>query len=272
MPVFNFDFFITTPSLFFGTIFIVGTFFGSFLNVILYRHGRKKESWFKGRSHCEYCSKPIAWYDNIPLLSYLLLGGKCRHCHHRISFIHPAHEFLTGSLFVFSGWLITESVFFDWGSQTSPLWAFIYLALVNSFLWLVLLFDLKYMLIPDPLVAVLSILAIVKLLFFFSWSAVIVALVIFLFFLALYFGTKKKGFGLGDVKLILPLTLILGYPNSIIGVFLAFIIGGIWGIILLVTGKKKIGQVLPFGPFLVVGVWMAMVYGEQLWQAYWQLL
>ncbi len=93
-----------------------------------------------------------------------------------------------------------------------------------------------------------------------------------MFFLALYFGTKKKGFGLGDVKLILPLTLILGYPNSIIGVFFAFIIGGIWGIILLAIGKKKIGQVLPFGPFLVVGAWIAMVCGEQLWQAYWQLL
>ncbi len=186
--------------------------------------------------------------------------------------IHPVYEFLTGTLFVFSGWLVTGSVFLGLWSQASPLLVFIYLALVNSFLWLVLLFDLKYMLIPDPLVAALSILATIKLLFFFSWSTIIVALVIFLFFLGLYFGTKKKGFGLGDVKLILPLALILGYPVSIIGVFFAFIIGGIWGIILLISGKKKIGQVLPFGPFLVAGAWIAMVYGEQLWQAYWQLL
>jgi len=272
MPVFNPEFLLTIPSLFFGTIFIVGTFFGSFLNVILYRHGHKKESWVKGRSHCEHCNKQIAWYDNIPLLSYSLLSGKCRHCRHQISLIHPAHEFLTGALFVFSGWLVTDAVFLNVLSQVSPLLAFIYIALINGLLWLVLLFDLKYMLIPNPLVAVLSILAIVKLIFFFSWPTIIATIIIFLFFLALYFGTKKKGFGLGDVKLILPLALILGYPNSTIGVFFAFIIGGIWGIILLVTGKKKIGQVLPFGPFLVIGAWIAMVCGEQLWQAYWQLL
>src|SRR5262249_53647315 len=90
-------------------LFIFGTMIGSFLNVVIYRT-LNEESWVKGRSKCESCGKQIKWYDNVPLISYFVLGGKCRACKAPISISHPVIEFLTGTLFVW--WYWGGSLFF----------------------------------------------------------------------------------------------------------------------------------------------------------------
>ncbi len=269
-----------SPAILYPAAFIVGTIFGSFFNVIVYRTGQKDSSWIKGASHCENCGQSIAWYDNIPLISYILLGGKSRCCKSKISLIHPLVEFATGLVFMFSVY-ISLMAFQPLGMRYFL--PYLLLAITtNGILWLIILFDLKYMIIPDELVVVIAILSIIR-----HWlhstitstallpSALnsLAASLIFLgLFLFLWLITKRKGIGLGDVKLIVPLTFLVGFPQSVVGVFFAFIIGGIWGIILLITGKKKFGQVLPFGPFLIAGAWLAMAWGEQLWQAYWQFI
>ena len=258
-------------------LFLLGLCLGSFFNVVVYRT-LEDEEWVNSRSKCEACGKKLRWFDNIPLVSFLLLKGKCRSCGQQISLIHPLVELATGL-----GLVLTSFFVLRFKIPTSPtFWlAFVFWSLVFLASWLIFLFDLKAMIIPDKLVWILTLLGLLKTTLeltsnlvsrhqFFLNLVVTAALV--LFFLLLWFITDKKGFGLGDVKLALPLGLILGYPSLIIGVFLAFIIGAIWGIILIITNKRKFGQVIPFGPFLIVGFWFSLIWGQQLWHYYWYQL
>lgn len=276
------QFFFFSPPLLYFTLFILGLFFGSFFNVIVLRAAQENSSWIKGRSLCDSCHKEIAWYDNIPLLSYLILKGKCRHCQEKISWDHPLTELLTGLVFVFAGFVTFNNNFLiDWSFSLS----LVLIVIAISVLWLILLFDVRYQIIPDELVALILFLAVIKNLFLFRFSLfsvkqlvleLIVSLVLTIFFLVLrvvpdkLFG--KKGLGWGDIKLAGPLALLLGFPQALVGFFCAFIIGGVWGIILLATGNKKLGQKIAFGPFLVLGSWLALVWGELIWVSYWQLL
>jgi len=258
-------------------LFILGTAIGSFLNVVIYRSFHA-ESWVEGRSRCDYCKKQIHWYDNIPLLSYFILGGQCRYCKKSISLIHPVVEFLTASLFVWWYW----SGFFFFRLTTAP---FTYIQplfwlLVAVLLLIIFVSDILYLIIPDFAVLILFLIS-----YFYrvilTWTGIMqfndFALTIFSaillvsFFYFLWFVTKGKGFGFGDVKLAAPLALILGWPKVLIGVFLAFIIGSIIGIILITCRKKKFGQVVPFGPFLISGTVMALLWGEQMWNFYFSL-
>ncbi len=267
-----------SPPILYPVTFIFGVIFGSFFNVIVYRAGQDEETWTKGASHCEDCGRPLSWYDNIPLLSYLFLKGKCRSCGGKISIIHPLVELATGLVFVFSAYLALNFFLLPALLPFNLVFSLILSLAVNSIFWLIMLFDLKYMVIPDQLVAVLAVIAFLWRFLNFSFGqtqllySLISSVSFLIFFLILWLITKRKGMGLGDIKLIAPLTFLLGFPLSIIGVFFAFIIGGIWGIILLLAGRKKWGQVLPFGPFLIVGAWIALAWGDSIWQAYWQFI
>ncbi len=260
---------LITPPLLYILSFVFGTIFGSFFNVIIYRAGQEDQTWLKGRSKCEFCQHSLAWYDNIPLLSFIFLKGQCRYCQHPISRIHPAVELGTGLVFVFSTYLA-------WSSPFSLVLSLPLFLLINSVLWLILLFDLKYMAIPNFLLITVAVLALLNYLFYPGRIALIpsllMSLISLIFFIFLRFITRKKGMGLGDIYLVAPLTFLLGYPRSVVGVFFAFIIGGVWGIILILLKKKKMSQRVPFGPFLVIGTWLAMAWGDQIWQAYWQLI
>lgn len=274
--IFNLNFIL------FPILFIFGLIFGSFFNVIVHRFGQKNKSWFKGRSSCDACQHQIAWYDNIPLFSYVMLQAKCRHCHTKISLVHPVVEFLTGVLFCWAGLVAVNSSFLV---GLSLFIALPFSLTVFSILWLILLFDLKYGIIPDELSFLILVLAVFKYVMQLKWLnftlssfmfELVLAVGLFLFFLSLREVPKrlwnKAGMGWGDIKLIFPLALLLGFPQVLIAVFCAFIIGGVWGIILLVTNHKKFGQTLAFGPFLVIGSLIALTYGTLIWQWYWQLL
>jgi prepilin signal peptidase PulO-like enzyme (type II secretory pathway) len=273
------SFFFDQPCLLYSTLFLFGLIFGSFFNVIVYRLANENQSWKEGRSVCEYCQQPIAWYDNIPLLSFVVLQGKCRNCQQPISLTHPVTEFLTGLVFVLAGWLGMSSSFF---TDLPSIRAILLAVITIAALWLLLLIDLNHFIIPDELVAIVTLLAVVRTLLGQRqlWPSansnlelgILVSLIITATFLFLWFITNKKGMGLGDVKLIAPLSFFLGFPRSIVGVFFAFIIGGIWGIILIALGKRKFGQVVPFGPFLVIGALIAMSWGQDLWRLYWSLI
>lgn len=258
-------------------LFLLGTALGSFFNVVVYRTLQDKD-WVRERSECEACGKKIAWHDNIPLLSFILLRGKCRYCGQSIGLIHPLVELLTGlglvaTAFIVQGPALPSSLF-----STLALAFWIIVFLVS---WLIFLFDFKAMIIPDFLVILLTLLAAAKLIYQFwagdlSWAGLTAdlfsTLALVLLFLSLWLITNKKGFGLGDVKLAAPLGLLLGLPQIIVGVFSAFIIGAVWGIILIVAGSKKFGQTIAFGPFLVIGFWLSLIWGQKLWAYYWQLL
>lgn len=241
----------------------------SFFNVVIVRTYRE-ESFTKGRSKCDSCHKQIAWFDNIPLFSFLVLRGECRHCRQAI----PKTYFLTELLAFLSG--IVFYLFyahFSWwqGVDTHQL---IIGFLIFFILIFVFLADWQYLLVPDFFVVLLSILVLTNhVLFGGSWWGPLGAMLFStLFFSGLYFLAKKilgqEALGLGDIKLMIPLSFLLSWPKVLMAIFLAFIVGGIFAMLILLTGKKKFGQALPFAPFLLIAFGISFFYTEIIWQWY----
>ena len=259
-------------------IFILGLVWGSFLNVVIYRTVKGKSP-FEGRSKCPHCGTVIGWWQNIPLLSFVLLGGRCFKCKKKISWQYPLVEFLSGVLFLW-WWMIGKTFFVLSGSPWQIVQPAFWL-IVGMLLLVVAVTDLVYGIIPDIINLILFSLALVYRLVLVSagemqvvdaWKSVVVAVVITLFFWFLRWITREKGFGMGDVKLAPALGLILGWPKGLVGVMIAFISGAVVALVLMMVKKKKFGQTLPFGPFLVLGTAMALWWGETIWQWYWQMM
>ncbi len=259
-------------------LFVMGLVWGSFLNVVIIRSSKGK-SFVKGRSYCPKCKHQLFWKDNIPLLSYFLLKGRCAYCHKRISIVYPIIEFLTGVFFVW--WFLVGFGFFrlvgsPWVVIQPIFWLIVGLVLIVIFVE-----DLLYMVIPYWLnLFLFSITLGYKVLLvgsskmqFKDLSLALVSGLVLAGFLVLANKLTKiikgvDGFGLGDIYLAPSLGLLLGWPRIVPGIFSAFVSGSIVGILLIVLGRKKMGDYLPFGPFLILGTTIGLLYGEQLWNLY----
>lgn len=259
-------------------LFVFGAAAGSFLNVIIYR-SQKKESWIGGRSYCESCHKQISWHDNIPLLSYVLLRGKCRHCKDTLSISHPAVEGLTGILFVW--WYFAIFMFFQLTQQPFVVLQPVFWLCVGLILLAIFVIDLRTMIIPDILTATLFILVLLYRLGLVAfgimqvqdfWLALGSMIGATAFFFGIWFFTRGKGIGFGDVKLAAPLGMLLGWPAVMVWLFASFVIGGVVGVILLITKHAKMKQAVPFGPFLIIGTLIALIWGNKLYGWYVNLL
>lgn len=230
-------------------VFILGLCIGSFLNVLIYRLPRSLT--LGGRSFCPKCKKQISWYDNVPLLSYLLLRGKCRNCRASISFRYPLVELLTGFLFLEG----LERLGGLGGLGTLGILVIISVMIAIFFI------DLEHQIIPDALVS-LGVLGAVGVLGVNLITNIPSAIGAGLFFLLLHLITKGKGMGLGDVKLVFLMGLVLGFPGIIGALYFAFLTGAFVGVILILSGKKKFGQHIAFGPFLVAGFLVFLFFGQ----------
>lgn len=224
--------------------FIIGTVFGSFYNVVGYRIP-KGESILYPSSHCPKCNHKLKPMELIPVLSFLFLGGKCKNCSEKISWFYPIFEFTSGILFALC--------FVVFGYSLECLFYIVFI----SMLLIIIISDYQTMIIPDSVLIVsLGILIIIK--FFMSSIEVVgmsllagVGAFIFMLLLKLFgdFLFKKESMGGGDIKLMAIYGFVLGFPMSIVSVFLAAIIG--LPISLLVLKSKK-NHEIPFGPFLAV--------------------
>ncbi len=259
-------------------IFVLGLAIGSFVNVLIYRTLKNESPW-EGRSYCDNCRRQLSWYENIPVVSYLVLGGKCRTCKKKISWTYPVVEMVTGLLFVWWGTL--GFAFFQ--LTRSPLlylqplfWLFVGLVLVVIFFA-----DFKYGIIPDFAVAALGLSSLLYRGFLVYVGemqgrdfvlAVVSGLVALAAFFSLLVVTRGRGMGFGDVKFALVMGFLLGYPRVVVGFFLSFLLGGAVAVGLLLAGKKKFGQALAFGPFLIAGLILALLWGGQIWGWYFSLL
>ncbi len=253
-----------------ATLFFLGTILGSFLNVMICRSANE-EDWKVGRSRCDHCKTMIAWYDNIPIFSFLLLRGKCRACHKPIALSHIVVEFLTGALFVWWYWF--GFLFFQLSQTPYSLLQPFFWLFVGVVLLVIFIADWRYFIIPDGAVVILALSTLLYRLSLamsgvMQWqdffNTIYVALGATLFFFSLWFFTKGKGMGFGDVKVIGPLCVLMGWQRSLVGVLLSFMLGAGVGVLLLATGKKKMRQPIPFGPFLIAAVVISLLWGDSL--------
>lgn len=220
---------------------------------------------------------------NIPLLSYIFLGGRCAFCHKKISIQYPLIEFLTGVFFVW--WFVVGFNFFKlvgnpWNFIQPVFWLVVGLVMLA-----ILVIDLLYMIIPFSLNLVLFTLALSYRVALTSFGimtgtdfvmAILSGAGLCLLLILLQMTTraikKVDGFGLGDIYLVPSLGLLLGWPRVLPGIFMAFITGSIVGLILIAMKKKKLSQYLPFGPFLILGTAISLLWGGAIWGWYVSLL
>ena len=239
---------------------LLGLCVGSFLNVVIYRVP-KGMNLAKPSSHCTCCGYNLRWYDNIPVLSYLMLGGKCRKCKTHISIRYMLVEMANAIL-----WLLSAILFWD----KSPIYACA-IALACSVFICIFFIDLEHMLIYNRFTLIIFILGIVTL--FFDPHTIISDHIVgclsgTVFFLLIYFGSililKKEGIGFGDVKLVAAAGLLLGWQKLIFSILVSSIIASITLITLRYMRRDDNDREYPFAPFLTIGFALAMLLGTPI--------
>jgi len=258
-------------------VFILGLFIGSFLNCVSCRIFLE-EDFVSKNSYCPNCKHKLSALDLVSVFSFLLLRGKCRYCKDKISWQYPLVELGTGLVFAAIYSYLGFSLMGSFSGY--QLWNLIYLLVVFSLLIIAFIYDAKHYLIPDRITFSGIIVSLCWIAFSF-YSKIIttgdVLSIIYsgvfasLFFFCLWFFSRGKAMGFGDVKLAFLMGLILGFPNIIVALFFAFMTGAIVGVVLIAKAAKKMKSQVPFGPYLIAGTLFALLYGPQAINWYWSL-
>lgn len=257
----------------YGFVFVFGLIVGSALNALEYRF-RNTKSFVKGRSECPKCKHELHAIDLIPVVSWVVQGGKCRYCKKPISAHYPAIELLTGISFAL---FVALSGYVDFVSGDSVLetakmlLGFVY---IGSLVF-ILLYDAKHMIIPNDVVYPLIVLGFVGswLILGFSLTQVLLGGAIgFGFFGLMYLLSQGKWIGMGDVKLGLALGFMLGAWQTVLMIFFAYVIGASVVVFLLYTKRKKRTDKIAFGPFLAISSILSLVVGPYILDWYISLL
>lgn len=250
---------------------VLGLAVGSFVGMLTWRLPRHRR--LLGRSKCDACAGKISWTQNIPVLSFLFLGGRCAHCKARISPRYVAIEAATAAAFVLSGfwWQHADSLLLVSLRQELGFFSLVFILAATAILISLVVVDLEFQILPDLLIGILG-LAVLLVVFilpspaFFAhlfWGAAGSS-----FLLLVYIVTGGRGMGFGDVKLAAVLGTLLGYPVVLVWLFLAFLSGGAVGLGLVAVGKAKIGQHVAFGPYLIFAAWISLFFGQAIWEWY----
>lgn len=248
-------------------IFIFGICLGSFLNALEWRM-RHKISLLDARSKCPRCKAQLKWYDNIPLVSFLVLGGKCRACREKISWQYPLVEIIMGIFFVlpflsvsFPNWEIWLWIFFQWLTYFCLVFIFVY--------------DLKYQEVLDSMTLIPAILIFLVnyIIFGISWQSMLLGAGIGAgFFLLQFIVSKGKWIGGGDIRIGLLMGVVLGWKLLLVALWIAYVIGAVVSIGLVIAKKKQMSSKMAFGTFLSVATFVVLVYGEGILAWYIKLL
>lgn len=268
-----YDFSVVMSITFLTALFFFGLFLGSFLNVLVDRLPTQRPVFF-GRSYCENCKKTLAWYDLIPVISFPLLNGKCRYCKTKLSIYYPIIELTTGAMLVLT-FLLTQRIyelrFFPIRSgfmNYEYITSLIYYLFITVSLIVIFFSDLKYGIIPDKIVFPAVIITLPYLFLIHNYlflSHIYSAFGAFLFFLFLFLITKGKGMGIGDIKFAFLIGLILGFPGTLVALYLAFLTGAFFSLILIIWKRKFLKDTIAFGPFLVFGTFISLFWGLSIY-------
>jgi len=248
-----------------------GLVFGSFFNVLADRLSYGKT--ILGRSKCESCKHQLSWNDLIPVLSFILLKGKCRYCKKSFSIQYPLSEIFTSAVFILTWYLsnhyllgfVREDIFIH----------MLYLA-TSGVLIVMLLADLRYQIIPDEMQVALGVIGLTKIIYIsyfiaggnyiriFTdlWSGVLSGAIVMAPLLLVFLITKGRGMGFGDVKLTFVMGLFLGMWQGLGALYIGFVTGGVVGAILLLLKLGGRKTKIPFGPYLILGFYL-MIFFEQ---------
>ena len=275
---------LTDPAIFIGLAAVIGAMVGSFLNVVVHRLPKMMErQWHEECAHlrgevlppepvynlatpasaCPYCGHEIRWYQNIPIISYLVLKGRCRHCSASISARYPLLELLSALLTAYTAWHFGPSAsavaavllvwcllaltFIDYETQLLPD------SITLPLIWLGLLWNLEDGFIPLP-------------------EALIGAIAGYLILWAVYhlfkLATGKEGMGYGDFKLLSALGAWLGWQALPVMILASSVVGAVIGIVMVLMAGHDKAKPLPFGPYLALGGLIALYWGDELMRAY----
>ncbi|MDR2427098.1 MAG: prepilin peptidase [Endomicrobium sp.] len=245
--------------IFYIFFFLTGLVLGSFANVCIYRMPLNL-SIVKPRSSCTVCKKQIKWYDNIPIMSYIILHGKCRYCKEKISITYPIIELLTGLLFV---------LLYHFYGLTPAFFLFCFMTFC---LVVISGIDYYYQIIPDIFPLMLTVAGF--LLSFFNVSLgehfmqkflnAFIGFIagggsLFLIGLLGQFFFKKEAMGGGDIKLMAGIGAIVGWQRALFAIFIASFLGSILGLFLILTKRVERKGYMPFGPFLAVASYITLL-------------
>ena len=234
-------------------ILLFGLVFGSFIAAYSYRYPRGLKI-SQGTSFCDDCNRKIEWYENIPVVSYFVLGGKCKECKKKISIRYPLIEFTSA----FAFYLIYNYFGFDL-NLLLPFTLYLLLSLI-------FIIDFEHQIIPDDFVFTgIGFMFLYKLIFNVGelYSSIASGLIAAFFLLTIYLLTRGRGMGLGDVKFAILGGMIVGIEGLLAWMFGAFLTGATVGIILILIGNAKLKDKIAFGPFLIVAIPIALIWGDK---------
>lgn len=234
--------------------FVIGLAIGSFLNVLIFRIDDLKSVIYT-RSHCPSCKHVLAWYDLIPFLSFVLLRAKCRYCKTNISWQYPFVELGVGLLFL--------SLYLIFGLGFS----LIFYLLIFSILTVIFVYDIRTQTVPEYFSWAALGLALLGGWYFGGYSltsSLLGALIAGGFLGLLVLISREQWMGAGDIKIGITLGLLTGYPNALLGLFLAFIMGSVVGLLFILLTKKSLKSSLPFAPFLILSSMITLVFGRYI--------
>lgn len=242
-------------------IFIYGLVLGSFYNVVGLRVPLK-QSIVAPRSACPNCQHQLKAYELIPVLSYVIQGGKCRQCKTGISPIYPIFELTTGLLFVCAPLVL------GWTTELLVAWTLI------SLFMIIFVSDITYMLIPDKILIVFAGIFLLERIFIplTPWWDSILGAAIGFALLLLIAVISKGGMGGGDIKLFAVVGFVVGTKVLLLSFFLATLLGAVIGGIGLLLKIVKKGKPIPFGPFIAAGTLLAYYFYEEILSLYLQYL
>ena len=245
-------------------ITLVGLIFGSFASVIIHRLHTQEKGILMGRSKCPYCAKHLGPLDLIPVLSYVINKAKCRFCKEPIAFRYPLLELCMAGLFLLTSYLV--------GTQDPINLVF---HLVIAFVFVLLTFyDFLFKEVPDEisLPAILITTVYMLVVGHLSWSSLVLGIMVpVLFFGTLYFGSKGRWIGGGDLRIGALMGSLVGWPLVLLSLFLGYLTGALYSLIGLATGKFTRRSQIPFVPFLLLGTYLTMFWGEPMidWYVSW---
>ncbi|MCC7436778.1 prepilin peptidase [Candidatus Nomurabacteria bacterium] len=247
-------------------IFIFGLIIGSFLNVVILRINTGR-SIAKGRSKCARCSTTLSWYELIPVFSFLTLRGKCKTCKNPISFQYPLVELTTALVFT----ILYTKILLSNGFNFFGIVSFLGASTISALLIVIFAYDIKHKIIPDKIVYPFIIISLASVFWrnVFGDNDMLIkdlfagpALAAPFFFL--WFFSKGRAMGFGDVKLSLGIGWLLGLAGSLATFFLSFWLGAIVGLLLMASSKTSLKSEIAFAPFLIIAVFIVGVFSVTL--------